>query len=71
MSRDPGVVARARPDYVYARRAPARREVLEMPRTPKTPRAQVLALPRPQPVLGAEWLAAAIAVALLLAGLAM
>jgi hypothetical protein len=40
-----------------------------MPRTPKTTRAQVLALPRPQPVVGAEWLVAAIAVALLLAGL--
>ncbi len=40
-----------------------------MPRVPKISRAQVLALPRPQPVLGVEWLAPAIAVALLLAGL--
>jgi hypothetical protein len=41
-----------------------------MPRAPRITRAQVLALPRPRPVLGAGWLAAAIAVALLLAGLA-
>ncbi len=42
-----------------------------MPRTARTTRAQVLALPRPQPVLGVgtEWIAAAVAVALLLAGL--
>ncbi len=42
-----------------------------MPRAARITRAQVLALPRPQPALGvsAEWLAAAFAVALLLAGL--
>ncbi len=42
-----------------------------MPRAAKTTRAQVLALPRPQPVVGAEWLVAAMAVALLLVGLMM
>lgn len=40
-----------------------------MARVPKVTRAQVLALPRPQVVEGAEWLAAAIAVALILGGL--
>ena len=40
-----------------------------MPRAPKITRAQVLALPRPSPALEGEWLAAAIAVALLLAAL--
>lgn len=40
-----------------------------MPRAPKTTRAQVLALTRPSPALGGEWLAAAVAVALLLAAL--
>jgi hypothetical protein len=43
-----------------------------MPRVPEvTSRAQVLAMPRPRPMPGAEWFAAAIAVALLLAGLLM
>ncbi len=42
-----------------------------MPRVTRTPRAQVLALPRPQAVVGAEWLVAAIAVALLLVGLVL
>ncbi len=37
----------------------------------RIPRAQVLALPRPQPVVGTEWLAAAIAVALILLGLTL
>jgi hypothetical protein len=40
-----------------------------MPRAERIARVQVLALRRPQPVVGAEWLAAAAAVALLLAGL--
>jgi hypothetical protein len=40
-----------------------------MPRNTRITRTQVLALPRPQPVLGGEWLVAAVAVALLLAGL--
>ncbi len=42
-----------------------------MARAPRNTRAQVLALPRPQPVVGAEWLVAARAVALLLVGLMM
>jgi hypothetical protein len=42
-----------------------------MPRAPKITRAQVLALPRPQPVVGGEWLAAGIGLVLLLAGLLM
>ncbi len=42
-----------------------------MPRSTRMTRAQVLALPRPQPVLGAGWLAAVVAVALLLLGLAL
>ena len=42
-----------------------------MPRHAKITRAQVLALPRPQPVVGAEWLAVGIALALLLAGLVL
>ncbi len=41
-----------------------------MRRTARIPRAQALALPRPQPALGAEWLAA-IALALLLAALVL
>ena len=40
-----------------------------MPRPTRITRAQVLALPRPQPVVGAGWLAAAVAVALVLFGL--
>ncbi len=41
-----------------------------MPRArTRTTRAQVLALPRPPAVVGGEWLAAAAALALLLAGL--
>ncbi len=40
-----------------------------MPRAPRNTRAQVLALPRPQPVIVGEWLAATVAVGLLLAGL--
>ncbi|HEX9051775.1 MAG TPA: hypothetical protein VF841_14690 [Anaeromyxobacter sp.] len=42
-----------------------------MPRSTRITRAQVLALPRPHPVVGAEWLVAAIALALLLAGLVL
>jgi hypothetical protein len=42
-----------------------------MVRQTRIPRAQVLALPRPQPVVGAEWLMAAIAAALVLLGLAL
>ncbi len=43
-----------------------------MARAPRITRAQVIALPRPQPVaVGAEWLVAAVALALLLAGLAL
>jgi hypothetical protein len=43
-----------------------------MPRVPEvTTRAQVLAMPRPRPVPGVEWLAAAFALALLAAGLLM
>jgi hypothetical protein len=42
-----------------------------MARQTRITRAQVLALPRPQPVVGAEWLLAAIAVALVLFGLAL
>ena len=42
-----------------------------MPRAAKITRAQVLALPRPQPVLEAEWIAAAAAVALLVLGLVL
>lgn len=40
-----------------------------MPRAPKISRAQVLAVPRPLPVLEAEWLAAGVALALVLAAL--
>jgi hypothetical protein len=40
-----------------------------MARAPKIARAQVLALTRPAPALGGEWVVAAIAMALLLAGL--
>ncbi len=40
-----------------------------MPRATRNPRAEVLALPRPAPVVGAEWLVTAVGVALLLAGL--
>ena len=40
-----------------------------MPRAPKTPRTQVLALPRPAPALGGEWVVAALAMAALLAAL--
>ncbi len=42
-----------------------------MPHATRMTRAQVLALPRPQPVIAAEWLVAAVAVALLLAGLVL
>jgi hypothetical protein len=40
-----------------------------MPRTPRIPRAQVLALPRPAPVIAGERLVVLVALALLLAGL--
>lgn len=40
-----------------------------MPRPTRITRAQVLALPRPQPAVGAGWLVAAVAVALILFGL--
>ncbi len=40
-----------------------------MPRTRPIARTQVLALPRPAPVVGGEWVVAAVAVALLLLGL--
>lgn len=40
-----------------------------MPHAPKISRAQVIALPRPAPTISGEWVAAGIAVALLLAGL--
>ena len=40
-----------------------------MARAPKITRAQALALPRPAPALEGEWVVAAIAMALLLAGL--
>ncbi len=41
-----------------------------MPRAaPQPPRTQVLALPRPAPALGGEWIVAGVAVALLLVGL--
>jgi hypothetical protein len=42
-----------------------------MARHTRTTRAQVLALPRPQPVVAAEWLVIAIALALLFAGLVL
>lgn len=40
-----------------------------MSRAPKISRAQAIALPRPAPAVGGEWVAAGIAVALLLLGL--
>lgn len=40
-----------------------------MPRAQRMTRAQVVALPRPAPAIGGEWIAAGIAVVLLLAGL--
>lgn len=40
-----------------------------MPRSPRISRAQVVALPRPSPALESEWLAAGIALALLLLAL--
>ena len=40
-----------------------------MPRATRNTRAQVLALTRPAPVAGGEWLVVAVALALLLAGL--
>lgn len=40
-----------------------------MPRRPTIARAQVLTLPRPAVALGAEWLVAGLAAALLLAAL--
>jgi hypothetical protein len=41
-----------------------------MARATRITRAQVVALARPRPVVGAEWLAAALALALLLAAMA-
>lgn len=40
-----------------------------MSRAPRISRAQVVALPRPSPAAEGEWIAAGIAVVLLLAGL--
>ncbi len=40
-----------------------------MPRAPRITQAQVLALPRPTSAIGGEWLAAALAVALLVGAL--
>lgn len=42
-----------------------------MPRAPKTPRTQVLAIPRPSPAVGDEWMLAAMAVAVLLLALVL
>jgi hypothetical protein len=40
-----------------------------MPRAHRAPRTQVLALPRPAPALGVEWVVTAVALAMLLAAL--
>lgn len=72
VSRGPGVVRLAREGYDSGRggRGPASREV-EMTHAPKISRAQAIALPRtaPTPAPAAEWIAAGIAVVLLIVGL--